>query len=157
MRSLPPCAPGSSVGHTTSRCMAWTPGTCQCSDPCGGACSCRMTLRRKPRQWLALDDDLEDWPESSRQNLVACDGFTGLSSPEVQCELREKLQRCQAALTAHSTFLCPAADGQWQLLTRLGCVFPWVVAPPIGLGHAASSLGRTQNLETLVPMWFAAR
>lgn len=58
-----------------------------------------MTLRRKPRQWLALDDDLEEWPESSRQNLVACDGSTGLSSPEVQCELREKLQRCQAALT----------------------------------------------------------
>ena len=56
-------------------------------------------LRRKPRQWIALDDDLEDWPESSRQNLVACEGSTGLSSPEVQSELREKLQRCQAALT----------------------------------------------------------
>jgi len=40
-------------------------------------------LRRKPRQSIALDDELEDWPEASRQNLVACDGATGLSSFEV--------------------------------------------------------------------------
>lgn len=51
--------------------------------------------RRKPRQWIALDDDLEDWPQSCRQNLVACDGTMGLSNPEVQRELKEK---CIAAL-----------------------------------------------------------
>ncbi|MBD9391345.1 hypothetical protein IB243_03365 [Acidovorax sp. ACV01] len=39
--------------------------------------------RRKPKQWIALDDDLEDWPDSCRQNLVACEGTTGLSNPEV--------------------------------------------------------------------------
>lgn len=31
--------------------------------------------RRKPRQWIALEDDLEGWPDSCRQNLVACDGL----------------------------------------------------------------------------------
>lgn len=51
-------------------------------------------LRRKPRQWLALDDDLEGWPQSSRPSLVACHGTTGLSNPDVQTELREKLRTC---------------------------------------------------------------
>ncbi|MFN9476512.1 HAD domain-containing protein [Acidovorax sp.] len=55
-------------------------------------------LRRKPRQWIALDDDVEDWPDSARHNLIACDGATGLSSPAVRHELREKLQRCQEAV-----------------------------------------------------------
>ncbi len=58
------------------------------------------TLRRKPRQWIALDDDLEGWPDSCRQNLVACDGTTGLSNPHVQRELREKLHSCFVALSA---------------------------------------------------------
>lgn len=56
-------------------------------------------LRRKPRQWLALDDDQEGWPQSSRQNLVACHGTTGLSSPDVQTELREKLRNCHVEVT----------------------------------------------------------
>ncbi|AYM96406.1 hypothetical protein EAG14_10360 [Acidovorax sp. 1608163] len=54
--------------------------------------------RRKPRQWLALDDDVEDWPDASKQNLIACEGTTGLSDPEVQRELGKKLQRCHVAL-----------------------------------------------------------
>ena len=57
--------------------------------------------RRKPRQWIALDDDLEGWPDSCRQNLVACDGTTGLSNSEVQHELREKLRSCFVALSAN--------------------------------------------------------
>lgn len=55
--------------------------------------------RRKPRQWIALDDDLEGWPEPCRQNLVACEGTTGLSNPEVQRELREKLRGCHEGLS----------------------------------------------------------
>lgn len=55
-------------------------------------------MRRKPRQWLALDDDLEGWPEACRENLIACEGTTGLSDGEVQRELGEKLQRCHEAL-----------------------------------------------------------
>ncbi len=53
--------------------------------------------RRKPRHWIALDDDIEDWPLSAIGNLVACDGTTGLSNPEVRCELRCKLQQCAVA------------------------------------------------------------
>ncbi|MDP3226583.1 MAG: HAD domain-containing protein [Acidovorax sp.] len=58
--------------------------------------------RRKPHQWIALDDDLEDWPDSCRQNLIACEGTTGLSNPEVQHELREKLRSCHVALSART-------------------------------------------------------
>ncbi|MCT9811357.1 HAD domain-containing protein [Acidovorax sp. Be4] len=50
--------------------------------------------RRLPRAWLALDDDVADWPEQLRQNLIACNGTTGLSCPHVQDELREKLRNC---------------------------------------------------------------
>ena len=57
------------------------------------------TQRRKPRQWIALDDDLEGWPDSCRHNLVACEGTTGLSNPRVQRELAEKLRRCHPALS----------------------------------------------------------
>ena len=58
--------------------------------------------RRRPQQWIALDDDLEDWPDSCRQNLVACEGTTSLSNPEVQHELREKLRSCHVALSART-------------------------------------------------------
>lgn len=57
-------------------------------------------LRRKPRQWLALDDDTFSWPVWARDNLVACDGETGLSCPRVQEELTAKLLACRAALSA---------------------------------------------------------
>lgn len=54
--------------------------------------------RRKPAQWLALDDDDFGWPTWALENLVRCDGSTGLPSPRVQAELREKLKRCHEAL-----------------------------------------------------------
>lgn len=57
-------------------------------------------LRRKPRQWIALDDDLEGWPDTTRRHVVECHGATGLSNPEVQRELKERLQRCHALLSA---------------------------------------------------------
>lgn len=50
--------------------------------------------RRRPRHWLALDDDVADWPSFALENLVACDGSTGLSCPRVQSELRQKLMKC---------------------------------------------------------------
>ena len=53
--------------------------------------------RRKPRHWIALDDDVEDWPSQAIDNLVACEGTTGLSSPIVRRELRRKLMRSTAA------------------------------------------------------------
>jgi hypothetical protein len=54
--------------------------------------------RRKPLRWLALDDDVHDWPASTRDHLIACDGTSGLSCPTVQAELREKLTQGQEAL-----------------------------------------------------------
>lgn len=54
--------------------------------------------RRKPRHWLALDDDVADWPSFALENLVACDGSTGLSCLRVQRELRQKLLRCHESL-----------------------------------------------------------
>lgn len=53
--------------------------------------------RRKPRHWLALDDDVEGWPEEAQENLIACDGALGLSSPQVRDELRQKLDACHRA------------------------------------------------------------
>jgi len=52
--------------------------------------------RRKPRHWIAIDDDVEDWPSQALDNLVACEGTTGLSSSEVRRELRRKLLRSTA-------------------------------------------------------------
>lgn len=48
--------------------------------------------RRKPRQWLALDDDVEDWPAHALGNLIKCDGRTGLSAQRVQRDLSAKLE-----------------------------------------------------------------
>lgn len=53
--------------------------------------------RRKPRKWLALDDDLDQWPDWARDNLVACDGSTGLSDANVRMELGVKLEHCVKA------------------------------------------------------------
>lgn len=47
--------------------------------------------RRKPVHWPALDDDTEDWPLELLDNLVACEGTTGLSSSRVPDELQRKL------------------------------------------------------------------
>ena len=48
--------------------------------------------RRKPRHWIALDDDIEDWPHAAICNLVVCEGTTGLFNLEVRQSLRRKLQ-----------------------------------------------------------------
>lgn len=61
--------------------------------------------RRKPKHWLALDDDAVGWPSWALENLVRCDGATGLSSPQVQIELRQKLLQCHESL---------ATSGGWQ-------------------------------------------
>jgi hypothetical protein len=53
--------------------------------------------RRKPFQWLALDDD-DDWPESGRAHLIKCDGATGLSDQLVRAALKSMLESCQQAL-----------------------------------------------------------
>lgn len=56
--------------------------------------------RRKPRQWLAIDDDVQDWPQWALEQLVACDGTTGLSDTRVQAQLANKLANCHEALSS---------------------------------------------------------
>ncbi|MGE8449281.1 MAG: HAD domain-containing protein [Pseudomonadales bacterium] len=55
-------------------------------------------MRRRPRQWLALDDDIEDWPPAILNRLVACAGKRGLSDPQTRMALRNMLQKCDAEL-----------------------------------------------------------
>ena len=47
--------------------------------------------RRRPLQWLAIDDDIEGWPEWALPHLVATEEGVGLKSPEVQVRLKERL------------------------------------------------------------------
>lgn len=47
--------------------------------------------RRRPAQWLALDDDAEGWPASARRHLIQCDPALGLSEPRVRCQLESRL------------------------------------------------------------------
>ncbi|MGO4505257.1 HAD domain-containing protein [Dyella sp. 2YAF14] len=48
---------------------------------------------RKPVDWLALDDDVNDWPCEKRSHLVACDPLLGLSEPSARLSLEDQLQR----------------------------------------------------------------
>lgn len=49
-------------------------------------------VRRRPVDWLALDDDTDDWPPWCRDNLVATHAVYGISDPEVMRQLEERLQ-----------------------------------------------------------------
>jgi len=48
-------------------------------------------LRRKPADWLALDDDYLDWPAWCRDKLVRTHPVLGISAPVVLAELQTKL------------------------------------------------------------------
>jgi hypothetical protein len=48
-------------------------------------------LRRRPRDWLALDDNTEGWPEEHRDQFLQTDPQEGISAPEVLDELKQKL------------------------------------------------------------------
>jgi hypothetical protein len=47
--------------------------------------------RRRPRRWIALDDDVEGWPEPVRSHLVACNSHLGLSDDTTRRALDEAL------------------------------------------------------------------
>jgi hypothetical protein len=47
--------------------------------------------RRRPAQWLAIDDDVEGWPEWALPHLIATEESVGLNSPEVQAQLQQRL------------------------------------------------------------------
>lgn len=47
---------------------------------------------RRDRAWLAIDDDVYLWPPKHHDCLIQTDGADGLSAPEVQQKLRNKLR-----------------------------------------------------------------
>ncbi|WP_236962031.1 HAD domain-containing protein [Hydrogenophaga sp. SL48] len=47
--------------------------------------------RRKPRNWVALDDDLENWVPEYRNFLIHCDQVLGISAPGVLDALKQRL------------------------------------------------------------------
>lgn len=49
-------------------------------------------LRRRPRDWLAVDDDFLHWPAWCRDKYVRTHEQKGLSEPTVLEEFRVKLQ-----------------------------------------------------------------
>lgn len=48
-------------------------------------------LRRKPKDWIALDDDFLDWPAWCLDKYVRTHEMEGISEPSVEAELRQKL------------------------------------------------------------------
>lgn len=49
-------------------------------------------LRRRPRDWLALDDDAQGWPAEHSARFVQTHMYEGLSDPDVLVEFKLKLQ-----------------------------------------------------------------
>lgn len=49
-------------------------------------------LRRRPRAWIALDDNAEGWPPEAVGHFIQTDESEGISAPEVLLEIKEKLQ-----------------------------------------------------------------
>lgn len=55
--------------------------------------------RRRPKSWVALDDDLENWIPEYRDYLIHCDNVLGLSAPGVLDALKTRLLHFQLAST----------------------------------------------------------
>jgi hypothetical protein len=49
--------------------------------------------RRHPTRWIAIDDDLQGWPEESLERIVAMPLVLGLSSPAAALELQRRLAK----------------------------------------------------------------
>lgn len=49
-------------------------------------------LRRKPRDWLALDDDHVNWPAWCRDKYIRTHEHEGIAAPDVLAEFRRKLE-----------------------------------------------------------------
>jgi hypothetical protein len=47
--------------------------------------------RRRPASWLAVDNDDRNWPAHYRENLIKTEDHLGLSAPNVQAAIRERL------------------------------------------------------------------
>jgi hypothetical protein len=49
-------------------------------------------MRRRPRDWLALDDNEEGWPPEHAHRHVHTHMYDGISEPAVRAELEQKLK-----------------------------------------------------------------
>jgi hypothetical protein len=49
--------------------------------------------RRRPKRWIAIDDDLQGWPQESLERIVAMPLVLGLSSPDAALELQRRLAK----------------------------------------------------------------
>jgi hypothetical protein len=49
-------------------------------------------LRRRPREWLALDDNEEGWPPEHAHRHVLTHMYEGISDADVQAEIAQKLK-----------------------------------------------------------------
>ena len=56
----------------------------------------RDAEKRQPKGWFALDDDAEGWPEETRGNLIQTDQCEGISPPDIQQAISEKLKQLTA-------------------------------------------------------------
>lgn len=52
----------------------------------------RDVSTREPAAWVAIDDDVADWPEQASANFVASDPVQGLAAEWVRKDLQQKLQ-----------------------------------------------------------------
>jgi len=48
-------------------------------------------MRRRPRAWLAIDDDVKDWSPDLAEHLITTQGPRGLGCAAVQARLAQKL------------------------------------------------------------------
>lgn len=54
-------------------------------------------VRRKPRDWIALDDDYLHWPKWCLDNYIQTHEHEGISDPAVLTKIEEKLAKLGAA------------------------------------------------------------
>lgn len=48
-------------------------------------------LRRRPRDWIALDDSVEGWPSEAVGHFIQTNPEEGISDPKVLFEIKERL------------------------------------------------------------------
>lgn len=56
----------------------------------------------RAEHWLAIDDDVEEWPSESRDHLIETEGMLGLASATVQSELAMRLRWTAAQMNDRS-------------------------------------------------------
>lgn len=53
----------------------------------------RDVQRRQPRDWIAIDDDHDDWPEACLHHFIQTNPTEGISEPAVLATLKARLEQ----------------------------------------------------------------